>query len=278
MFIRKNHVAAEAVQRASFRDTPVDEMKSLYLALNTFDVALDQAIYRVVAEALLIDDINRRCLTHTRIDKVTWLDNSENPLKDVMFTDPHTGEQILVNGIVENMFGVCWTMEPSDSQLAWDNFSHGHPSVRIKSTPRKLLSAVMNLADPFYMLHHHIGKVSYEDSDRIREHFVGKDYTKHLDSLGQGIVLSLLQLRTAVSVENEVRLIYSYMPGEEWVQENVKAAGDYCKVPFVWDNVIDEVMVGPLIAAGGAAKLITELEALNIRCPVVTSSFRSYRG
>lgn len=278
MFIRRNQAAIEAVQRASFRDTPAEEMKHLYIEQNTFDLDLDQPIYRVMAECFLIDDISHGCLTHTRINKRTWLDNMENPLLDVAFPDSATGGTLTLNGVVEDMFGICWTEDPSDSELAWNNFSHGRPSVCIQSTPRKILIAAMSRENPFYMLHHHIGKVEYTDADTIRESFRGQDFEKHLDSLGQGAVLSLMQLRSAVSVEREVRLVYSYMPNENWVQQHVKLVSDFCKIPFAWDNVIDEIVVGPLVVNGGEAILKSKLQQLNINRPIISSTHRASVG
>lgn len=278
MFIRRNKTAIEAVQRASFRDTSDEEMKRLYIEQNAFDLDLDLPVYRVMAECFLIDDISNGCLTHTRINKRTWLDNLENPLLDVAFPDTAIGGILTLNGVVEDMFGVCWTEDPSDSELAWNNFSHGRPSVCIQSTPRKIMAAAMNLGNPFYMLHHYIGKVEYTDADTIRESFKGQDFEKHLDSLGQGAVLSLMQLRSAVLVEREVRLVYSYMPDEDWVQQHVNLIGDFCKIPFSWDNVIDDIVVGPLVANGGESRLKTKLQELNINCPIVSSTHRASVG
>jgi len=278
MFVRRNHAAIEAVQTASFRDTSAEEMKPLYIEQNTFDIDRNQPVYRVVAERFLTDDITCGRLTHTRIGKGTWLDNLENPLLDVEFLDQATGGKLTLNGVVEDMFGVCWTEDSSDSELAWNNFSHSVPSVRIKSTPRKLMAAAMNLKDPFYMLHHYIGKVEYKEADAISESFGRQDFEQHLDSLGQGVVLSLMQLRTAVSVEREVRLVYSYMRDDNWVQQNVELSGDFCKIPFVWDGVIDEVVVGPLVADGGKARIKATMRGLNINCSIVGSIHRTNVG
>lgn len=274
MLIRRNQAAVDAVVRASFRDTPANEMKELYIQQNIFDVDPDQPVYRVTAESFLIDDISNGYFTHTRINKNTWLDNLENPLLDLKFPDEVTRGTVDLNGVVENMFGVCWTEDPTDSELAWNNFSHGRPSVRIQSTPRKILSAVMQIGYTFYMLHHHIGKVEYAEAEKIRKEFEDPDYEKHLDSLGQGAVLSLMQLRSAVSVEREVRLIYSYMPSDSWVEQHVELDGDFCKVPFVWSNVIDEIIVGPHIPKGGEALLKAKLRLYNIRCPIISSVHR----
>ena len=279
MLIRRNQASIDEVQRASFRDTPPEVMKSLYIAQNTYDLDLDQPLYRVLAEEFLFDDITQSRLTHTRISRKNWSDDLENPLFDVEFTDSATGGTLTMNGVVEDMFGVCWTDDSSDSELAWNNFSHGRPSVRIKSTPRKLMAAAMNQENPFYMLHHFIGKVEYKDAETIRSSFSGQEgFEKHLDSLGQGVVTSLMQLRTAVSVEQEARLVYNYMRDEPWVQQHVEIFEDFCRIPFDWNGVIDEVVVGPLVSDGGKARLETKLRELNINCSIIDSIHRSCVG
>lgn len=277
MHIRYNQSAVEAIQKASFNDVPIPDMKPLYIQQNTFDIDLDEPIFRVLAERYLIDDISRSLLTHSRISKALWGDKYENPLLGVEFDDPSGSGKLTLDGIVENMFGVCWTDDAIESIVAWNNFSHNEPSVRIKSTPRKILNAAMNTTNPYFMNHHHMGKVMYTDAGQIIASF-GKNFEAHLDSLGQGGVLSLLNLRKSLATEREVRLIYSHMPHESWVCKNVVLCGNYCKTPFDWKSVVDEVVVGPLVADGGEAVLRRKLLALSIDCPIFSSSFRAHVG
>jgi hypothetical protein len=277
MHIRYNQSAVEAIQRASLSDVSTSQMKPLYIQQNTFDIDLDEPIFRVLAERYLLDDISRGRLTHSRISKTLWSDKYENPLLGVEFDDPSGSGKLTLDGIVENMFGVCWTDDAAESMVAWNNFSHGQPSVRIKSTPRKILTAAMNTANPYFMLYHHIGRVMYSNEDQIIAS-LGKNFDAHLDSLGHGGVLSLMNLRTALAAEREVRLVYSHMPDESWVHKNVELCGNYCKIPFDWNSVVDEVVVGPLVANGGEAVLRTALHNLCIDCPIFSSKFRIHIG
>ena len=254
-------------------------MKSLYVRRNALDVDLDAPIYRIVPLDYLLDDIRSRRLTHTRIGRYKWGDPSENPLLMRSFVDPQSGQTLTLNGIVENMFASCWSIAPLDGVGDWASFSHGLPSVRIEATARRLLDAVMTDSNPHYSVQHSIGKVHYFSEADLIAYFSDPDYSKHLDSLGHGIHLTLMSLGLDMQPENEVRLVYDFIRSEPWVQQNVRLADEHhAQVPFRWPDTIQSIVIGPFVRPGGQKAAEQEFQKLGVVCPVSSSEVRAHSG
>jgi hypothetical protein len=266
-----------AVIQADIAGTPKPAMKPLYVARNTWGVDLDAPIYRILEVDYFLQDINSRVLTHSRISEQTWFDPL-NPLLNVEFPDPVTGGTGTLKGVVRDMFGSCWSLTPLDTREAWAIFSHGAPSVRIESTPRRLISSVMQDENPHYEIHHVIGKVEYLPAAEIKATYSDPNYEKHLDGLGAGIFASLTALQGGLKREDEVRLICNFMPNEPWPATNFKLDGNLLKVPFEWRDTIRDVVAGPFVLAGGQKEIEEKLKALNITCPVRSSARRTHLG
>ena len=261
------------IQQADFQGKTKFENKELYIEQNAFDVHLDTPIFRIMEIEHLISDLNSGVLTHLKACKETWGDEYENPLLQVCFKEDETGENLTLSGIVDDFYGLCWTEDKNESQEAWLYFSYGKPAVRIKSTPRKLLSKLMNNDDPFFMLHHYVGKVKYHSQDEIINYFTKTHYSHHLDSLGQGAALSLMSLRNKFSSEREVRLLYSYQPSSsEWVNSNISQNGYLCAVPFKWHEAVDEVTFSPTTTECEKSKLKAILQEHSVNCSVQNSN------
>jgi hypothetical protein len=255
------------------------QMKPLYVEQNAYDVKLDVPIYRILRLDYWMEDIAASRLTHTRISADNWGDASENPLLNRKYCDGQTGGTFTLNGVVKDMFGSCWSLTAMDDSDAWSTFSYGKPSVRVQSTPRKLLTAVMHSDNPYYSLHHAIGKVKYLSRAELDAYFQHPDFERHLDSLGQGIALSLMRLHTAMEAEDEVRLLCNYMDSVPWVATNMHLTGEFLRVPFDWSGTVDGVLVGPRVVTGGLNGIVQRLQGLGISCSNVTSSTsRPYSG
>jgi hypothetical protein len=269
---RKNEEAIAAVIAADARGVGKDKMKPLYVARGIFDGDPDTPIYRIVPIEHLLTDIRSRRLTHTRISPVVWGDKAENPLLNRQYPDAVTGGTFTLNGVVENMFGSCWSLTALDGHYDWPMFSHGKPSVRVESTPKRLLSAAMNDGNPHYELQHAIGKVHYSTADELDSKFSGTSPDAYLDGLGHGIYLSLMSLADNVKGETEVRLACDFMPQETWVRQNVRIEGDFLRVPFDWTDVIRSVVIGPLVPEEDRDPIVQELRKLRISGPITISS------
>jgi len=272
----RNEAEIGAVVAADARDASRTEMMPLFVARNIYLVDPDVPIYRIVETDHLLDDIAHGILTHTRIGEKSWGDPLENPLLDRQFTDPLTGGPISLRPLVEDAFGSCWSCTPLDSPGHWGYFSYGRPSVRIASTPRRLLGAVMSEANPYSDLQHAVGRIQYVSEVEIEDYFGDADYSKHFDSLAHGIHLSLMALQTGLRDEDEVRLICDAMKNDSWQQKKLKLVEPFLKVPCNWQSVISGVVAGPFVGAGGEKDIQHKLHVLGIVCPVSSSPSRPY--
>ena len=277
MTLRFNHKIVGEIVQADCRGASNDEMRSLYIRRNVFEVDLDAPVYRIIELQYFREDISDKCLTYTKIDKSNWGDSTENPLLDREFKDEVTGGVLTLNGVVATAYGSCWSATALDTQSDWAIFSRRNASVRVQSTPRKLLDAAMSKENKFYMLQHAIGKMQYETDAAIEAYFSDPNWQKHLDSLGQGVAASFLRLNTNLSSEDEVRLIYDHLNGE-WPAANVRLVDRFAKVPFDWMAAVDSVVVGPFASNGQEAKIRGELQGFGINCPVSSSPTRTSVG
>lgn len=280
MPVQRDQDAVDALASATYRGANPVERKPLHVAANAFNgVHLDSSIYRVVPVDYFVSDVREQMLTHIQIGKKMWGDAFENPLLKQRFFDAASGTHYDLSEILNQMFGVCWSTDPEESMDKWDEFSRGLPTVRIQSTPGKLLAAVMNVSNPFFMLHHFIGKVQYSSQAEIETYISKPDVWEYLDSLGHELAFSVMNLRNHLSSEQEVRLVYSHSSdGNDWVEKNVKIDGGLCRIPFQWDGIVSGITVGPNIPDGGEVALISTLRALGHNFPVWSSSFRRFSG
>ena len=226
------------IRTKQFQEVEQSQLKDLFVQYNVFDMPPDLPIYRITAAAHVLGDVKNSTLTHSRINKTNWDDGHENPLLGRTFKTAEGESGTLA--ITENMFGQCWSREPL-SGSHWGTFRHGLPSVRLQSTPRRLLAGVMDATNPYYVLQHSIGKMIYRNQSEIDAFFSDPDFTKHLDPLGTRAMLSLLRLRTALSDEDEVRLLFDYHPSNRWDQQFVRLQEPRAAVRFTWEGAITSV-------------------------------------
>lgn len=276
MDIKINHDAVAKVNAATLQGKTPSQIKPIYIEQNAFNVDLDAPIYRIFQWDYLKHDINSKTLTHVKACPDVWGDEFENPLLKAEYTDDVTGGKIHLNGLVDDFHALSWTIDETEKKDVWSMFSHGKPSIRVKTTARKLLDKLMNTNDRYFMLHHHIGKVQYEKEQDILDWLNNSDYTTHLDSIGQRLSLSLMLLRTIFSSEQEIRLLYSYKPQEDnpWVEKEIIKNDKTCTLPFEWDGAIDQILLGETMGSSDENELINTLKNSNLNCNIESSKFR----
>lgn len=276
--IRFNQNVVSEIIQGDARGKTALELKDLYVRRNIFDVDQDSPVYRITGVNHVLDDARHAVLTHAKIDKKVWGDTAENPLLNRTYIDVVTGGELTLNGLVESMYGSCWSLSPLDTMSDWAVFTRRKPGVRLQSTPRKLLTSLMRADNQEFMLQHAVGKMKYLPEQEIEAYFRSPDWDKHLDSLGQGIAASLLLLSGDLCDEDEVRVLYNHL-NNPWPQANVKLVHRLAKVPFLWELAIDAVVVGPFVQEdGGEATIRQELADLGVTCPVSSSLSRTAKG
>jgi hypothetical protein len=145
--------------------------------------------------------------------------------------------------------------------------------LRVKVSLEKLMDKLNDTRDEFFMLHYFAGRVSYHDELTIEYWRKNSHYTEFLDSLGQLSALSLTALRNEFSEEKEVRILYSYMPGDnKFVKNEVKVLNGICKLPFDWTGVVEEVLYDKNMSSLEISNLKKSLKSAGITCRVERSA------
>jgi hypothetical protein len=268
MYETKNEATRVKLMAADLQGWTQAQMKPLVVEGNIFDIDPDTPIYRIVETHLLIDDIGKGRLSHSAIGEDSWGDPAENPLKTQPFVDPDTGAPLYLTSLANDLYGSCWSLKPVATQEKWTYFSYGKPSVRIETTPRKLLDAVMDVDNKFIGLQHFIGKMTYVALGEFERFFSDPDYQKHLDPNGQRLALSAMRLPDGPEAEQEVRLVYIADRSHAWTQK-VHFISRFAYVPCQWSGLIRGVVVGSHVDPTDIPALTATLRALGVTCPVL---------
>ena len=276
MHIRRNVEAIERVQQAQLVGQSLAELKPLYLEQNTFDIGLDDPIYRIFQLEYLEADISGKILTQVRAHPDSWGDDYENPLLQATYTDPVTGGAFTLKEIVGDFYALSWTKSANERADDWTKFSHGRPAIRVETTPRLLLDRLMHVEDEWFMLRHFVGLIRYEDNAAIDAWISDPDYSVHLDSLGQNLAQSLMLLDSNLKSEAEVRLLFTLIRNSptKWLTENVNWSDKICKIPFEWCGAIRSVLFGPNMTDSLERSFNSLLAQKGIQCTALRGSLQ----
>lgn len=160
---------------------------------------IDKPIYRIISFRRLYRIIKNKklSLSNPRI----WEDPYENFYLNCPFI---LDKEIVEFSGKDDIFAQCWSLK-SESDALWRIYSYHKNGVRIKTTPRKLLTALnKNINSP--ELFCFIGKVQYKKREEL---IPSLGNISLINSNGSGIAESLLYKLDAFEHEKECRLIYT---------------------------------------------------------------------
>lgn len=266
----------DEIRKAQFHNKSKEELKPLYMRRNAFDVSLDSTIHRIFQIPFIFDDIETGRISLVNIHPLVFNDRYENPLLDKVFVD-EGGDSITLNGIMKHYYGLSWTMEEKENPYWWVLYTHDNRGIRITTKAEKVMNEITNLENPSSMLQYRIGKVSYHDEQEIERWINEAHYSDFLDSLGQHTALSLMALRTDHSDEKEARLLYKHMPNDLdniFTRDKVLLEESICRHPFLWNSVIDEIVLDPRLSEKDYRYHESQLRGLGITCSIRESSLR----
>lgn len=232
-----------AIQEIDFLEhNPIqkEQLKRLYMDVNTINLDFDTPIYRIYHYDRLLETLKTKklCLVKPKL----WDDPFEN------FLLKSTG--ILVDGtkvsfepIRELLYGQCWSLKEECDGL-WRNYTnyscnscsfcnwvHRHhnncPSVKVQTTVGKLMDSFYDMTNPFHSLCYFITKVEYVDDGQIAD-ILKNAAIKIMDSTCLGGIKSLSVKRKAFEYEQEVRLIFNKPSDQSEV--------DLTSIANPWDN------------------------------------------
>lgn len=198
----------------------------------------------------------KNCLVRTKM----WDDPFENFLFSAIGIDGD-GNRIGF-GVRDDLYGQCWT-DAEETDAMWRIYSHEKDGVRVRCTPRKLLTGLYQSQQRFRDISCFIGKVSYLSEGKILSFLEDAEFVKAaaFDSSGVNQARTLLFKRTAFAHENEVRLIY-LRPNTD------HAADDTFLYPQDPISLFDELLLDPRLDEAAIAIHRSELASLGFRCEI----------
>lgn len=169
--------------------------------LNLTDEELDAHIYRIMPEEYVVDLFTKQKNILSQVHN--WKDKFENfQLKLGGILDGEHFGYSFQNDFV----GQCWTRE-NLSEAMWGIYANDPERrfLRIRSTPRKLITALVQKHPEMPQDTCFVGKVMYKREKDLKAH-VHNDGALQLDSVS--FAQSLLLKRCSFKHECEVRLLY----------------------------------------------------------------------
>jgi Protein of unknown function (DUF2971) len=206
-------------------------MKHNYLNLKERD--LDKPIYRVFSKKRLFEVFEHKKLV--LVQPKLWDDPFENYIMN------STGElsdgKLFRVDFRENFYGQCWTLK-KESDAIWRIYAPEKDGMKVKTTIRKLLTALHSKGGTFKDISSFIGKVEYYRKEELKKFLEDSKKISSMltDTSGAGQASTLLFKRIAFSHEKEVRLIY-------YSREKLKTDKYFLDIDPV--DLFDEITVDP---------------------------------
>jgi len=192
---------------------------------------IDKPIYRIISFEHLIElfEFNR----NTLLNPEKWEDKHENIFLNS--TIEISGLQ-LKSELGKSMYCQCWSFT-KESDTMWRAYSPLKNSVKISTTPRKLLQGLFQIDNNIQKVF--VGKVKYLTTSKLETLFKenAKDWIFEQGGLGKS--KTLLYKRYPFKNENEVRLIYNTFANFERLVLKYECDPNYLVDSIVFDPRID---------------------------------------
>jgi hypothetical protein len=219
--------------------------KADWLAANTHGgLSHDTSIYRISRVDYLLADIKGGKNTLVNPCFETQGDDLENPLKDAKFELDGTQHHVF-RGLMAEYYCQSWSL----SKVDWGTFGQGNDVIRVRVKAGKLFDRLMDEEDRFYSLSYHMGIISYDDAQRIRELISNGQISDFLDSRGYELLRTVMKIRSDFHKEKEVRVVYIRSPRDGYTTPNKHPiSGDknqFCAHRFDWKDIVEDFEFGP---------------------------------
>jgi hypothetical protein len=179
-------------------------MNKNYLNIDLKDI--DTPIYRVFSRERFIEFFTSKKLT--LVKPKLWEDPFENFILNAT-GKTKDGLKFRIE-FRERYYGQCWTTK-RESDAMWRIYSPEKTGIKVKTTIRKLFTALLEHVDDQNNTSCFIGKVEYFSKKKLLELLNDPDKMRQNinDKTGKGQASTLLLKRIAFSHEKEVRIIYN---------------------------------------------------------------------
>ncbi|WP_105430490.1 DUF2971 domain-containing protein [Neorhizobium sp. T6_25] len=223
--------------------------------INLSDIEKDKPIYRIFPIARFIQLLTTKRLTLVKPKK--WDDPFENLLLSSRFA---IGGEIAEMSVRDSVYGQCWTWH-RETDAMWRIYSPNKDGVRLRSTPRKLLTALKKECGEHSDVKCFIGAVEYIAKRKMERTFKSIDIFR---TDGSGIAESLLYKRTEFSHEKEVRIIYS--------GEDGKCTSDIFEFSLDISDTFDRILFDPRMSEDLRKSYTEAVKALGFNSEIKRST------
>lgn len=217
----------------------------------------DYPIYKVIKKEYLYEALTSQSFKLFRPGD--W----EDPFEDVFYNSTsinNHGERI--NHLYERdrLYGSCWS-HLKESDAMWRIYSPEKNGIKIKTTVKKLISALFHSIDTQREKKAFIGKVEYLTTEQIINKLQDEKWVQNImyDPTNKSKAETLLFKRTEFEHENEIRLIYY-----EAQRHEVGQYPEFFSLNFQPNDLIEEIELDPRL---------TEIEYLTIEKKLLTSGY-----
>lgn len=248
--IKRIKDCTDEINKAFWYGIPEEEVKKLHIKKNSLFISPDTKICRIFNIDYFLEDVTNSTITLARLDPNNYGHN-ENYFIDKEFKGEFTeGEKL--DAILETYYGQPWSY--GNPNLNWNHYLYNGFGIRVQATINNIMDTIMSIEDPFYSLNYFFSKVHYESEHYLETFRKNVPFYNLLDS--QGIYIAILVSIIAnlnYSFEQEVRLLYCYRPEQkntfmskvQWfmLEDEYGNINDFCKLPFDWLGVIEELIL-----------------------------------
>ncbi|EKT3967423.1 DUF2971 domain-containing protein [Flavobacterium psychrophilum] len=224
--------------------------------LNFKSTELDKPIYKVLKFDYLVEMFQNNL--NTLLNPSIWDDPYENLFMDS--TIEFVNGLSLKSELGKSMFCQSWSFT-KESDAMWRIYSPDNNSVKISSTPRKLLKSLTEIDENSNKVF--VGKVKYLKSIDLKSLYLNNSKKWLFEEFGIGNAKSLLYKRYPFEHENEVRLIYNTFRNEE---------KQILKYPINPNLLIDKIVFDPRLEYSKFRNRKTEIKNLGFNKEIIKSN------
>lgn len=224
--------------------------------INLTEKDLDRPIYRIMSVDRCLECLRNKQLTLVRPKK--WDDPFENLLLRAKVKLP-TGELGDMRSISNCVYGLCWTTH-RETDAMWRIYSKTKDEVidgvRVRTTPRKLLSALKAAHLTFGDVQCFIGRVKYQSKEDLLRSLTNLPW---MESNASGLAESLMYKRREFSHESEVRLVHIANDG------GVSPTDDFYRFPIDPNDLFEQAILDPRMERADYHKFSSQLKSEGFR-------------
>lgn len=220
---------------------PTTEEMEQYIQVNCFNgLDLDRPIYRF----LKFDDFFEHNIGVSKLSMSkpkNWPDSYDALLYKcpARMTDTPF---VSMGGLLNKVFAMCWTETP-ESELLWNGYSYGNvKSIRLKSTPRRILKYFYDFNKEGFYNAFFASKVVYSKREEYLNEVKNCRFSEYgmVGGLHDKLISSLFRKTDEHQDENEIRFVYYDIDGET-------SGSDYYSFRVDMNEVVEEIILNPLL-------------------------------